>query len=53
MAFDSPFYVFTPQQIPLSKISDDVFACDLWFGPTPIKNPAFYPMTQQRDQGAG
>ena len=23
------------------KVSDDVIACDLWFGPPPIKNPCY------------
>ena len=23
------------------KVSDDVIACDLWFGPPPIKNPGY------------
>ena len=33
-ASDLPFYdIFVPQKVPLSKISDDVMACDLWFGP--------------------
>ena len=31
--------VFAPQKVPLSKISDDVIACSLWFAPPPIKNP--------------
>ena len=32
---------FAPQKITFSKISDDVIACDLWFGPPPIKNPGY------------
>ena len=32
--------IFVPQKVPLSKISDDVIARDLWFGP-PIKNPGY------------
>ena len=35
-ASDLPFYdIFAPQKITFSKISDDVIACDLWFGPPP------------------
>ena len=44
MASDLPYYdVFAPQKVPFSKISDDVIACDLWFGPPPppIKNPGY------------
>ena len=38
-ALDLPFYnIFAPQKITFSKISDDVIASDLWFGPPPIKN---------------
>ena len=41
-ASDLPFYdIFAPQKITFSKISDDVIACDLWFGPPPIKNPGY------------
>ena len=41
-ASDLPFHdIFAPQKVPFSKISDDVIACDLWFGPPPIKNPAY------------
>ena len=41
MASDLPFYdIFAPQKVPFFKISDDVIACDLWFGP-PIKNPGY------------
>ena len=33
MALDLPFYdIFAPQKVPLLKISDDVIACNLWFG---------------------
>ena len=33
-ASDLPFYnIFDPQKIPFLEISDDVTACDLWFGP--------------------
>ena len=29
-----PFYdIFVQQKVPLLKISDDVIACDRWFGP--------------------
>ena len=42
MASDFPIYdIFAPQKITFSKISDDVIACDLWFGPPPIKNPGY------------
>ena len=38
MASDLPFYdIFAPQKITFSKISDDVIACDLWFGPPQSK----------------
>ena len=30
-----------PTKITVSKISDDVIACDLWFGSPPIKNPGY------------
>ena len=31
-ASNLPFYdIFTQQKVPLSKVSDDVIACDLWF----------------------
>ena len=33
--------IFAPQKVPFLKISDDVIACDLWFGPPPIKNPGY------------
>ena len=40
-ASDLPLYdIFAPQQLLFLKISDDVIACDLWFGPPPIKNLA-------------
>ena len=29
------------EKVPFSKISDDVIACDLRFGPPPIKNPGY------------
>ena len=42
MVFGLPFYdIFVTQKVPLSKISDDVIACDLWFGPSPITNPGY------------
>ena len=42
MASDLPFYdIFAPQKVTFSKISDDVIAWDLWFGPPPIKNPGY------------
>ena len=35
-----PFYdIFVPQKVPVSKISDDVIACDLRFPPPQTKNP--------------
>ena len=41
-ASDLPFYdIFAPQKITFSQISDDVIACDLWFGPLPINNPGY------------
>ena len=30
--------IFVPQKVPLSKISDDVIACDLCFGSPPNQN---------------
>ena len=42
MALDIPLpNIITPQKFPLLKISDGVIACDLWFGPTPIKNHGY------------
>ena len=42
MALDLLFYdIFAPQKVPLLKISNDVNACNLWFGPPPIKNPGY------------
>ena len=41
-ASDLLFYdIFAPQKVPFLKISDDVIACDLRFGPPPIKNPGY------------
>ena len=41
-ASDLPSYdIFASQKVPLSKISDDVISCDLWFGPTTIKNSGY------------
>ena len=43
-ASDLPFYnIFAPQKVPFLKISDDLIACDLWFGPPPppIKNAGY------------
>ena len=35
-ASDLQFYdIIAPQKVPLSKISDNVIACDLWFAPPP------------------
>ena len=41
MALVLSFYnIFSPQKVPLLKISDDLIACDLLFAPLPpIKNP--------------
>ena len=37
-----PFYdIFALQKVLFLKISDDVIACDLWFGPLPTKNPGY------------
>ena len=42
LASDLPFYdIVVPQKVPLSKTSDDVFACNLWFGSPLIKNPGY------------
>ena len=41
-ASDHPIYnIFVPQKVSLSKTSNDVLACDLWFAPLPIKNPGY------------
>ena len=41
-ATNLPFYdISVPQKVPLSKNFDNVIACDLWFGPHPIKNPGY------------
>ena len=41
-AFDLPFYdVFAPTKNSCFEVSDDVIACDLRFGPPPIKNPGY------------
>ena len=38
-ASDIPiYYIFVPQKLSLSKISNGVIACGLWFAPHPIKN---------------
>ena len=33
--------IFAPQKLSFLKISDDVIACDLWFGPPPIEDPDY------------
>ena len=33
--------ISVPQKVPLSKMYDDVIACDLWLGTLPIKNPGY------------
>ena len=41
-ATNLPFYdISVSQKVPLSKIFDDVIACDLWLGPLPIKNSGY------------
>ena len=41
-AFDVPFYdIFAPTKNSCFEVSDDVIACDLRFGPPPIKNPGY------------
>ena len=52
-ALDLPFYdIFAPQKVPFLKISDDVIASNLWFGPpksrilaTPMASGSLYPPT--------
>ena len=42
MASDLPFYhIFAFTKNSSLEVSDDVIACDLWFGPPPIKIPGF------------
>ena len=39
MASDLPIYnIFLPQKVPLSKMFDDVIACDLWFPSPPLRS---------------
>ena len=39
---DLPFYdTFAATEYSSYKASDDVIACDLWFGHSPIKNPGY------------
>ena len=33
--------MFALQSVSFLKISDDVIACDLWYGPPRIKNPGY------------
>ena len=41
-AFDLPFYdIFAPTKNSSFELSDYVIACDLWFGPPPIKNRGY------------
>ena len=41
-AFDVQFYdIFAPTKNSFFEVSDDVIACDLRFGPLPIKNPGY------------
>ena len=38
-----PFHdIFVPQKVPLSKVSDDVIVCDLWFAPPQSKTLAMH-----------
>ena len=42
LIFQSTIFLSHKKFVPLSKISDDVFTCDLWFAPPPpIKNPGY------------
>ena len=42
---DLPFYdIFAPQKVPFLKISDDIIACNLWFGPSPQSQTVAMPM---------
>ena len=41
-ASDLLFYdIFALQKVPFLKITDDIIACDLWFGSPPIENPGY------------
>ena len=49
-----PFFkTFVPQKVPISKISDDVIAFNLWFGPSPQSKNLAVPMPPQRTPIAG
>ena len=51
MALDLPFYnIFAPQKVPFLKISDDVIAYGLWFGP-PQSTILTTPMSGAQSQG--
>ena len=54
-AFDLSFYdILVPQKVNLSKVSDDVIACDLWIGPAPNQTSwqrLWYRMSHRRSQG--
>ena len=42
MTRDLPFYdIFAPTKNSSFEVSNDVIACDLWFGPFLIKNPGY------------
>ena len=42
VVLDLLFYdIFAQQKIVFLEIPVDVIACDLWFGPPPIKNPGY------------
>ena len=52
-ASDLPFYnIFAPQKVPLSKICDDVIACDLWFAPPTQSKILTTPMITELSRGA-
>ena len=53
-AFDLLFYdIFPPQKVPLSKISDHIIVCDLWFGPLPNQNSWLRPGPQSENFSGG
>ena len=42
MASDLPFFdIFALTKNSSFEVSDEVIACDLWFGAPPIKNPGY------------
>ena len=54
-ASNLPIYnIFVPQNVLLSRISHDVTECDLWFGPSSIKNPGYVQArSQDLEKGGG